>query len=157
MKGQILDFSVEDKKGVITVADGTRYEFFDSEWKSAGQPYRGASVDFEIQERNAVAIYFALGARERRPMRGGAKDKVVAGVLAIVLGGFGAHKFYLGHVGPGLVFLLLNTIGVVLTVWMLLIPNFALLVIAVVEGIIYLSKSDSEFEQIYVIDRKAWF
>ena len=34
------------------------------------------------------------------------KDKTTAGVLALLLGGFGAHKFYLGQTGSGIVYLL---------------------------------------------------
>ncbi|WP_064468002.1 TM2 domain-containing protein [Lederbergia galactosidilytica] len=34
------------------------------------------------------------------------KNKVVAGLLGIFLGGFGVHKFYLGQIGLGVVYLL---------------------------------------------------
>jgi hypothetical protein len=33
MKGQILDFSVQNNEGVISGADGARYTFTGSEWK----------------------------------------------------------------------------------------------------------------------------
>jgi TM2 domain-containing membrane protein YozV len=82
---------------------------------------------------------------------------VAAGLLAIFLGGFGIHKFYLGFTGPGLVFLLVNTIGWVVTWAMLGLPNIALGIIALVEGIIYLTKTDEDFEQTYVVQKKQWF
>ena len=42
--------------------------------------------------------------------------------------------------------------------WLLLfIPNFVLGLIAFIEGIIYLTKSDEEFEQAYVVQKKKWF
>lgn len=88
---------------------------------------------------------------------GGSKNKIAAGLLAIFLGGLGIHKFYLGFTLPGLVFLLTNTFGLILTIWMLCIPNFALGIIALIEGIIYLTKSDEEFERLYVVERKQWF
>ena len=158
MKGQVLDFSVQTNSGVITVPDGTRYMFKGSEWKGDTAPARGMSVDFDVQGGAAVAVYKALGAV------GGAsgaasdsKSKVAAGLLAIFLGGLGIHKFYLGFTGPGLVYLLTNTIGWVVTVFLLGLPNIALGVIALIEGIIYLTKSDEEFEQTYVIGKKQWF
>lgn len=42
--------------------------------------------------------------------------------------------------------------------WILLgIPSLIIGVIAFVEFIIYLTKSDEEFEQIYVTGQKPWF
>jgi TM2 domain-containing membrane protein YozV len=87
----------------------------------------------------------------------GSKSKITAGLLAIFLGGLGIHKFHLGFTTPGLVFLLTNTVGLILTAWLFCIPNFVLAVIALVEGIIYLTKSDEEFEQLYVVQKKQWF
>jgi len=44
------------------------------------------------------------------------KSTVLAVVLALLLGGFGAHWFYLGRTGRALTYLLLNILGGVLTV-----------------------------------------
>ena len=60
------------------------------------------------------------------------KSKVTAGVLALLLGGLGVHKFYLGQTGAGIVYLLFC--------WTL-IPAL----IALIEGIIYLTQSEQEF------------
>ena len=114
------------------------------------------SVDFVVQGTNAVGVYRALGSAGSGATLG-SKNKVTAGVLALLLGSLGIHKFYLGHTGPGLIFLLTNTIGFVLTPYFLLLPNMALAIIAFAEGIIYLTKSDEEFEQTYVVGKKAWF
>jgi TM2 domain-containing membrane protein YozV len=65
---------------------------------------------------------------------GSPKNRVVAGVLAILLGGIGVHKFYLGKVGLGVLYLLFCWTA---------IPAF----IALIEGIIYLVQSDQEFGQ----------
>jgi TM2 domain-containing membrane protein YozV len=115
-------------------------------------------VDFDVQGNNAVAIYKALGAPPiNQAAAPGAKDKLTAGLLALFLGGFGVHKFYLGYTGPALVFLLTNTVGWIVT-WMLFgLPNIALGVIAFIEGIIYLTRSEAEFEQLYVVGRRPWF
>jgi TM2 domain-containing membrane protein YozV len=64
------------------------------------------------------------------------RNRVVAAVLAICLGGLGAHKFYLGKIGVGIVYLLFS--------WTL-IPSL----IALVEGIILLSMSETDFERKY--------
>ncbi len=66
----------------------------------------------------------------------GQHNKLVAGLLAILLGSIGAHKFYLGQTGQGIIYLLLC--------WTF-IPG----VIGVIEGIIYLSMSDAAFYQKY--------
>lgn len=66
----------------------------------------------------------------------GEKDKIVAGILALLLGGLGAHKFYLGQAGIGLLYLCFFWTG---------IPAL----VGLVEGLIYLTKSDEEFQQKY--------
>jgi TM2 domain-containing membrane protein YozV len=154
MKGQVLEYTVQSNTGIISGADGTRYTFLISEWKGDTPPARGVSVDFDIQGNNAVAIFKAIGSSSGLP---GSKNKLVAGLLAILLGGFGIHKFYLGFTGPGLVFLLVNTIGFFVSWLLLFIPNMILGVIAVIEGILYLTKTDEEFEQTYVVEKKKWF
>ena len=80
------------------------------------------------------------------------KDRVTAGLLAILLGGFGIHKFYLGYTKQGVTMILLVTLGS-----LLILPIFAAAIIAVSEGIIYLTKSDQDFYDTYVSNRKAWF
>lgn len=61
MKGQILDFSIQNSSGVITGEDGKRYSFNGSEWKEQNVPNRGMKVDFDIDENgNAIGIYKAL-------------------------------------------------------------------------------------------------
>ena len=87
-----------------------------------------------------------------------AKSKVAAGVLAIVIGGLGIHKFYLGYTGPGIILLVASIISAVTVI--ILIGLVGLLVIGticLVEGILYLTKSDEEFHETYVVNRKSWF
>ena len=60
------------------------------------------------------------------------KSRVTAGVLALILGGIGVHRFYLNQVGLGLLYLLFC--------W-----TFIPAVIAVVEGILYLVQDDQTF------------
>lgn len=70
--------------------------------------------------------------------------KVVAGILAILLGWLGVHKFYLGYTTPGIIQILLSCVGVGG-------------IIGLIEGIIYLTKSDEEFIQTYQVGEKHWF
>jgi TM2 domain-containing membrane protein YozV len=65
-----------------------------------------------------------------------AKSRLVAAVLALLLGGFGIHKFYLGRVALGVVYLVFCWTG---------IPSF----IAWIEGILYLLKSDEAWAAEY--------
>ena len=60
------------------------------------------------------------------------KNRVTAGLLAILLGGLGIHKFYLGKTGTGILYLLFFWTG---------IPA----IIGLIEGIIMLTQSDEEF------------
>jgi TM2 domain-containing membrane protein YozV len=76
-----------------------------------------------------------------------AKDKkLLAGILGIVLGGFGVHKFVLGYTKEGI-------IQIVIT---LVTCGFGSL-LGLIEGIIYLTKSDEEFDRLYIQGKKGWF
>ena len=79
--------------------------------------------------------------------------RIVAGVLAIVLGGLGVHKFILGRTGAGIIMLLIGLFGLLLC----LVPLILTTAIGIAEGIIYLTKSDEEFYQQYIVEKKAWF
>ena len=77
-------------------------------------------------------------------------NKVAAGLCGILLGALGVHKFVLGLTTPGVIMLLVSllTCG----------PGAILMgIIGLVEGIIYLTKSDEDFYQIYVVEKKGWF
>lgn len=82
------------------------------------------------------------------------KDHVVAGLLAIFLGWLGIHKFYLGYNTSGFIMLGVSILGGILT---LTLASWVIWVIAIVEGILYLTKSQSEFEQTYVLNKREWF
>jgi TM2 domain-containing membrane protein YozV len=73
--------------------------------------------------------------------------RILAGVLAIVLGPFGVHKFVLDYTTQGIIFLILSvfTCGTVTSI------------LGLIEGIIYLTKSDEEFVYTYQLNKKEWF
>jgi TM2 domain-containing membrane protein YozV len=79
-----------------------------------------------------------------------ASNKIAAGVCGILLGSLGIHKFILGYTGAGLIMLLVT----VLTCGLAGVVTH---IIGLIEGIIYLAKSDEEFVRIYVDGRKEWF
>lgn len=151
MKGTILDYSVQNNKGVISADNGERYTFGGEQWKAAGVPQRGQKVDFITQEGNQAAdVYLQVGATSAS---GEGKNKITAALLAFFLGAFGAHKFYLGYTAAAWTMLLTTLLG-----WMLFfIPNIVIAVIVLIEFIAYIAKSDAEFEQIYVTNKKHWF
>jgi TM2 domain-containing membrane protein YozV len=76
--------------------------------------------------------------------------KIAAGICGILLGSLGIHKFILGY----------NTEGLIMLLVTLFTCGFAGLVfgiIGLIEGIIYLTKTDSEFYNTYVLGKKGWF
>ena len=157
MQGQILDYSVQTNAGVITGEDGNRYTFAGSDWKESALPARGMRVDFEVHGEVAVSVYRALAGGGGVS---GSKSKVAAAVLGIIplTGCLGIHKFYLGRTGPGLIMLGGSILGLITAI--VVIGNFilfALWIISLIEGITYLTKSDEEFEELYVHQGKGWF
>lgn len=87
------------------------------------------------------------------PSVAGEKSKLAAGLLGIFLGGLGIHKFYLGYKKEGIIMLVVCLVGSLL----LGLGAIGMGVIGLIEGIIYLTKSDSEFEEIYVKGHRGWF
>ena len=82
------------------------------------------------------------------------RDHVAAGFLALVLGFFGVHKFYLGYNAQGFTLMALSVIGGLFSFG---IAAGVAWIVAIIEGIVYLSKSQSEFEQVYVYGKREWF
>jgi len=83
-----------------------------------------------------------------------ASNRIPAGVCGILLGSLGIHKFILGYTGAGLAMLLITIVGGICTCGA---AAGVMHVIALIEGIIYLCKSDEEFVRTYVDGRKEWF
>lgn len=76
--------------------------------------------------------------------------KIAAGICGILLGAFGVHKFILGYTTEGIILLAATflTCGIGAAVTSL---------IGLAEGILYLTKTDQEFYQTYVVNKKPWF
>lgn len=89
---------------------------------------------------------------------GGDNKKILAGILAIVFGQLGVHKFILGYQKEGIILLVTTVIGY--ATMCLIIGSFIVMATAIVgliEGIIYLTKSDEEFYNTYQVGKKPWF
>lgn len=85
---------------------------------------------------------------------GVSRDHVAAALLAIFLGCFGVHKFYLGYSTQGFTMLALSLVGGLFSFGL---AAGVVWVISLIEGVIYLTKSQSEFERTYVYGRREWF
>ncbi|MGN0262539.1 MAG: TM2 domain-containing protein [Eggerthellaceae bacterium] len=82
------------------------------------------------------------------------KSHVAAGLLAIFLGCFGIHKFYLGYNSTGIIMLAVTVIG---SIFSLGLAGMVMGVIALIEGIIYLAMGQVCFDRTYVQNKKEWF
>ena len=136
MKGQVLDYSVQTNSGVISGDDQNRYRFSGTEWRGQNAPFRGQKVDFEIDGAGQASQIYTLPTSIAFPNQIGEKNKIVAAILAFFLGGFGIHKFYLGQIGWGIIYILFC--------WTF-IPS----IVAFIEFIIYLCTSDEDFARKY--------
>lgn len=88
------------------------------------------------------------------PIEAKNKEKLPAGLLAILLGAFGIHKFYLGYQKEGIIMLVVTLAGGAITCGA---ASGVMSIIGIVEGVMYLTKSDEEFQNIYVKNQKPWF
>ena len=137
MHGKVIAYNDMDGRGIISGDDGQRYGFVRGSIGSRSTPVRPVRTSI-------------LKSPATRPKGRG-------GFAAIFLGGLGIHKFYLGITGAGLIMLLLWLFGCIVAG----IPTFIISVIAIIEGIIYLTiyltKSDEDFYETYEIGKKSWF
>ncbi|MFH6602696.1 NINE protein [Maribacter algicola] len=116
-----------------------------------------AASDF-AEEAKKTANEFTESAKEAFGGAGGENKKILAGILAIVLGSLGVHKFILGYQKEGFIllgFTLISWVLVCLVIGAFLI--YIPMLIGLIEGIIYLTKSDEEFYNTYQVGRKPWF
>lgn len=99
--------------------------------------------------------------------------RLTAGLLALLLGGFGVHKFYLRYHTAGWLTVLLGVIlpltstlllmsgavrpgvGIPLTLATLAGPGL-LWILALIEGLVYLSRTNEEFQDRYVRQQHPW-
>ena len=107
--------------------------------------------DFQ-EEAKSTANEFTEGAKEvyEQFTSEHQSKRIVAGIIAIILGSLGVHKFILGYQKEGIIMLVISFLSFGF------LAGFVALV-GLIEGIIYLTKSDEEFYQTYQVGSKPWF
>ncbi|NNC48970.1 MAG: TM2 domain-containing protein [Flaviramulus sp.] len=105
-------------------------------------------------EAKETASEFAESAKQTFEQSTGENKKILAGVLAIILGPLGVHKFILGYTKEGITLLVITLILGFITCG---IGAGLTGIIGLIEGIIYLTKSDEEFYNTYQVGKKPWF
>ncbi|MFP2996894.1 TM2 domain-containing protein [Spongiivirga sp. MCCC 1A20706] len=122
--------------------------------KKAADKIKEETKEFK-EEAKETASEFKKGLDD---VAGTDNKKILAGILGILLGSFGVHKFILGYNKEGIILLAINLIGIAtscLGVGVFL--SMAAGIIGLIEGIIYLTKSDEEFYNTYQAGQKPWF
>lgn len=131
----------------------------ENDGKRMANDAKDAVNDF-AEDAKETAKEFGQSAKEEWDKVTGSTEskKILAGILAIFLGAFGVHKFILGYQKEGIIMLVLSVVGIVLScvgIGVLLV--WAVGLVGLIEGIIYLTKSDEEFYNTYQVGRKPWF
>lgn len=134
--------------------------------ETAGTVVRSDTVSSPDDIVDAIAVQSEAEARGKRGSEAAAtvlyeeapfvpaKDHVAAALLAILLGCFGIHKFYLGYTTAGFITLGITIVGGVFTLG---VAAAVMALVGVVEGILYLTESQSKFENTHVLHVREWF
>jgi TM2 domain-containing membrane protein YozV len=138
-------FAVADRPGFEALYASSPAGSFTARWRPPGP----SSLPNPVPQQRVTPVSPPPPLAAATP-----KSKVAAGLLGIFLGGFGVHKFYLGFPVAGVIMLAVSVIGGFITSGF---TSLAVTLIGLVEGIIYLTKSDADFHRIYAVDKKQWF
>jgi len=157
--------SDEEKKDLGDKAKEAAQEAADKA-KEFAQEAKEEAKEFAEEAKEATKE-FAEGAKEtakeftdnlKEATNNGENKKLLAGILAIILGSLGVHKFILGYQKEGLILAGVTILGIatsciIIGAFFYWIPGL----IGLIEGIIYLTKSDEEFYNTYQAGKKPWF
>ena len=142
-KESAKEFAKEAKESAKEFADDTKEAA-----KEFTEDTKEAAKDFG-QEAKKTANEF----KEGLASAGGDNKKLLAGILAILFGWLGVHKFILGYQKEGIIMAAVGVLG-----WFLCgIPTMLVSIVGLIEGIMYLTKSDEEFYNTYQAGKKPWF
>ncbi|QJP34125.1 TM2 domain-containing protein [Nonlabens sp. Ci31] len=119
---------------------------FDNAKDSAKEGFDNAKETFNDAANNAKESAKDFQQNFNQTLNNQENKKVLAGIMGILLGTFGIHKFILGYNQEGIIQLILG-----------IVSCGALGIIGLIEGIIYLTKSDEEFYYTYQVNKKGWF
>ena len=125
--------------------------------KEFAEDAKEKASDF-AEDAKETAKEFTESAKEAFSGAGGDNKKLLAGILAIILGSLGVHKFILGYQKEGFILLGISIAAYLLSCFMVgLLFIWVPSLIGLIEGIIYLTKSDEEFYNTYQVGKKPWF
>ena len=156
MRGQILAYVADKEMGLIATAEGQRLSFRTADWMEVIPPERGMAVEcVALDAHRASQVQLALpeavaAPPAPQPLAQRPKRKPVLTLLALFLGYYGAHRFYMGAWGWGLVQLL--GLPVLVGILFALLPPLGVLlllgaiVFTIVEYVRYIWMSDAEFD-----------
>ncbi len=149
---------LEDAKGAAKKATGkakAKAAELKEEAKDAFEDVKEEAKEF-TEDAKETAKEFKDNIKETLDSK--ENKKLLAGILAIILGSLGIHKFILGYQKEGFILLAITILGyatscLAVGLFFVWIPGL----IGLIEGIIYLTKSDEEFYQTYQMNKKPWF
>lgn len=156
MRGQILAYVADKEMGLIATAEGQRLSFRTADWMEVIPPERGMAVEcVALDAHRASQVQLALPEAVAvppapQPLAQRPKRKPVLTLLALFLGYYGAHRFYMGAWGLGLLQLL--GLPVLVGILFALLPPLGVLlllgaiVFTIVEYVRYIWMSDAEFD-----------
>jgi TM2 domain-containing membrane protein YozV len=156
-KGESAFDKAKDKAKEIGKEAKEKAKEFKEETKEKAKEFseeaKESAKEFK-EEAKQTAEEFSEGLKSA----GGENKKILAGILAIFVGWAGIHKFILGYQKEGVILLVVSIIGIATSC--LIIGSFILMatgLIGLIEGIIYLTKTDEDFYNTYQVGRKPWF
>ena len=130
-------------------------------WKEGMSDWKTVQVVFGITPSSPPPPTSPRGAQNpygnqpfpSHPVKGSSSssvEKLPAAILAILLGSLGVHKFYMGYTTQGIIMLAVTllTFG---------LGAFAMTIVSIIEGVLYISMPDEQFNEVYVVGEKPWF
>lgn len=127
--------------------------------KNMAEDAKEATSNFADEAKESAKEFSDSAKEEWNKMTNSTDNKkVLAGLLAIFLGSLGIHKFILGYQKEGIILLVATVVGYATSCigigFFILMATGA---VGIIEGIIYLTKSDEEFFNTYQAGKKPWF
>lgn len=149
--------SAKDKASELGEQASEKFDDAKEATKEFAEDAKEAASDF-ADDAKETASEFAESAKEAFSGAGGENKRILAGILAIVVGSLGVHKFILGYKKEGIILLVATIIGYATMCFV--IGSFIVMataIVGLVEGIMYLTKTDEEFYKTYQEGQKPWF
>lgn len=111
---------------------GNKLNLNDTVCSNCGKEIKDRVVREEVKAEKVEDKEFTDVKNEKQNVNLQAKNKIVAGLLGIFLGGFGVHNFYLGYIGKAVAQLLITVLSCCMLSFVSSIWGF-------IEGILILS------------------